>query len=349
MMFTFTEMPRQMSNEERLRAIGMLDAGSSYRLVARHFRRSPNTIRSLFLKWRATRSVAHASAHLNRRHTTARADRRLIRTVRANPTMPATLLRLVWGERNRRGNILSAQTLRRRIKETALRCRRMRQKQRLSPAHVALRERWAMQRVHWRQQQWRRVIFTDESRFCLFRADGRMRVWREPRQELLQKHVQAFERQAASLHVWGGISFNGKTELVFLDNNVTGNTYADLLQRHLVPFVLREYNGPANCILQDDNAAPHRAAAVQLRKQQLQLRTLRWPSRSPDMNPIEHVWSYMKRRIHQQQPPQNLQQLRQVMMDCWREIPQDYVRRLVLGMPRRINDLLLARGGYTRY
>ena len=108
MMFTFTEMPRQMSNEERLRAIGMLDAGSSYRLVARHFRRSPNTIRSLFLKWRATRSVAHASAHLNRHHTTARADRRLIRTVRANPTMPATLLRLVWGERNRRGNILSA-------------------------------------------------------------------------------------------------------------------------------------------------------------------------------------------------------------------------------------------------
>ena len=52
------------------------------------------------------------------------ADRQLIRTVRANPTMPATLLRLVWGERNRRGGILSAQTLRRRINETALRCRR---------------------------------------------------------------------------------------------------------------------------------------------------------------------------------------------------------------------------------
>jgi transposase len=193
-------MPRQMSNDERLRAIGMLQAGSSYRSVARCFSRSPNTIRSLYLKWRSLGSVAHASARLNRRHTTARADRRLIRTVRANPTMPATLLRLVWGERNRRGRILSAQTLRRRIKETALRCRRMRKLQRLSPAHVATRERWAMQRVHWRLQQWRRVIFTDESRFCLFRADGRIRVWREPRHGLLPKHIQIQERQSLNQH-----------------------------------------------------------------------------------------------------------------------------------------------------
>ena len=263
--------------------------------------------------------------------------------------MPATLLRLLWGERSHRGNILSADTLRRRIKETGIRCRRMRKKPRLSPAHVALRERWAMQRVHWRLQQWRRVIFTDESRFRLFRADGRIRVWREPRQELRPQHVQVAERQGASLHVWAGISWNAKTELVFLDRNVTANTYADLLQSHLLPFVHREYGGPANCILQDDNAAPHRAAAVQQYKQQLQLRTLRWPSRSPDMNPIEHVWSYIKRNIQLQGPPQNLQQLRQAMIDCWGQIPRDYIRRLILGMPRRVSSLLLARGGYTRY
>ena len=55
-----------------------------------------------------------------------------------------------------------------------------------------------------------------------------------------------------------GVSFIGKTELVFLDANVT-NTYADFLHRHLMPFVEREHNGPVNCILHDDNATPHRA------------------------------------------------------------------------------------------
>ena len=53
---------------------------------------------------------------------------------------------------------------------------------------------------------------------------------------------------------------------------------------------------------------PHRAAAVKLVKQQLQLRTLRWPSRSPDMNPNEHVWSHVK----------NLTELREAMVNCWR-------------------------------
>ena len=77
------------------------------------------------------------------------------------------------------GNLRSASTVRRRIRETTLRSRRMRKRFLLTPAHIAARERWAMQRVHWRKKQWQRVIFTDECRFRLFRSDGRIRVWRQ--------------------------------------------------------------------------------------------------------------------------------------------------------------------------
>ena len=321
----------------------------SYREVGRRFRRSHTTIRSLHLKLRASGSVAHKSTTINRRHTTARADRYLIRIVKANRTLPATLIRLLWGQRSRRGNVLSAQTVRRRIRETAIRCRRMRKVPRLSPAHVASRERWAMQRVHWRLQQWRRVIFTDECRFRLFRSDGRVRVWREPRQAFQPENVQVDERQAPSLHVWAGISLRGKTELVFLERNVTGDTYGRILQTHLLPFMNRTFGGTANCILQDDNAPAHRAAAVQQLKEQMEIRTLRWPSRSPDMNPIEHVWSALKRSITVNHQPQNIAQLREALVETWRQLPQHLLQRLILGMPRRISALLLARGGYTRY
>ena len=227
-------MVRQMTDGERWRAIGMLEAGGSIRAVARHMGRSLDTIRKLLMEG----SVSHASIGRRRpRSTTARADRRLIRLVRGNPTMPATLLRLMWNERNRQGNILSAQTIRRRIKETALRCRRMRKCLRLSPAHVASRERWAMQRIHWRQRQWQRVIFTDESRFRLFRADGRIKVWREPRQKLQPRHLQLTEGQSVSLHVWAGITLNSRTDLIFLDRNVNAARYGNLLQQHLMPFI----------------------------------------------------------------------------------------------------------------
>ena len=340
-----------MTDGERWRAIGMLEAGCSIRVVAQVFARSHDTIRKLLMKTRATGSVSHASITRRRpRCTTARADRRLIRLVRGNPTMPATLLRLMWDERNRQGNILSAQTIRRRIKETALRCRRMRNRLRLSPAHIASRERWAMQRIHWRQRQWQRVIFTDESRFRLFRADGCIKVWREPRQELLPQHLQIVEGQSVSLHVWAGITLNSHTDLVFLDRNVNAETYGDLLQHQLMPFIERTFGSPAHCILQDDNATPHRAASVERLKRKLRLRTLRWPSRSPDMNPIEHVWSFMKRKIMQlPTPPSNAEQLRQAMTDIWAQLPQELLSRLILSMPDRVSSLLTARGSNTRY
>ena len=142
----------------------------SLRAVGRHFGRSHTTIARLLMKMRAKGTVSHAGTG-SARHTTPRADRRLLRMVRGNPTLPATLLRLMWGERSRRGNILSAGTIRNRLRQQGLRSRVMRKHPKLSPAHVARREQWAMQRIHWRMQQWRRVIFTDESRFNLSISD----------------------------------------------------------------------------------------------------------------------------------------------------------------------------------
>jgi len=342
-------MTRHMSNDEKLRAVGMSEAGNSVKAIARHFCRAAKTIRTLLRKWRRYRTVSHGNKGRSRRQTTPRADRRLIRLVRANRTLPATLLRLMWGERGSQGNILSAQTIRSRIRETSLRSRKMRKRLRLSPAHVAARELWAMQRVHWRLQQWRRIVFTDESRICLFRSDGRVRVWRESRQEFLPECVQAHEAHVASIHVWAGITLHGKTDLVILEQNVTAQTYGQLLEQHFVPFANSAFGGLQHCILQDDNAPPHRAAAVRHLKEQLGIRSLRWPSRSPDMNPIEHAWDFVKRSISRENPPRNVAELSETVRQAWRNLPQSTINRLVLSMPRRVTALLNARGAYTRY
>ena len=236
-------MVQHMSNDERLRAVGMAEAGSSCKAIARHFGRAPKTIRALLVKWRRTGDVKHGNCGTVRRQTTRRADRRLLRLVRANRTLPSTLLRLMWAEKGHQGHILSSQTIRRRIRETALRSRRMRKRLRLSPAHVAARERWAMQRAHWRLQQWRRLVFTDEARFSLFQSDARVRVWRESGQAFLPECIQSRESHAISIHVWGGITLNGRTQLVILENNVTAQTYSQLLQEHFVPFANAKFGG----------------------------------------------------------------------------------------------------------
>jgi hypothetical protein len=70
----------------------------------------------------------------------------------------------------------------------------------------------------------------------------------------------------------------------------------------------------------------------------------------PDMNPIEHVWDFIGRKINQRNPKcQNIDELRTAILQEWQQFPQERLRRLVRGMTRRVTELHNKRGGYTRY
>jgi hypothetical protein len=70
--------------------------------------------------------------------------------------------------------------------------------------------------------------------------------------------------------------------------------------------------------------------------EQNNINVLPWPSKSPDLNPIEHLWDELDKRVRQRQPPpQTLVQLRQMLQQEWRTIPRNNVRNLIESMPRR--------------
>ena len=80
----------------------------------------------------------------------------------------------------------------------------------------------------------------------------------------------------------------------------------------------------------DDNARPHRAQIVQHFLQQEALQTIPWPAMSPDMNPIEHVWDFIGRKINQRNPKcQNIDELRTAILQEWQQFPQERLMRLV--------------------
>ncbi|GBN88579.1 hypothetical protein AVEN_76375-1 [Araneus ventricosus] len=79
-------------------------------------------------------------------------------------------------------------------------------------------------------------------------------------------------------------------------------------------------------------------------------RRMDWPAYSPDLNPIEHVWDMLGRRIAARQPPSIcLPELRRALLDEWCNIAQDQINNLILSMPRRCKVCIASSGRHTPY
>ncbi|GFW88930.1 transposable element Tcb2 transposase [Trichonephila clavipes] len=103
-------------------------------------------------------------------------------------------------------------------------------------------------------------------------------------------------------------------------------------------------------ILIDDNCRPHRANLVEDFLFEEQIVRIEWPACSPDMNPIEHIWDALGRRVAGLQPsPQTLQELERALLEEWDRISQLVINILIYSMPQRCSTLLAVRGKHTPY
>ena len=78
------------------------------------------------------------------------------------------------------------------------------------------------------------------------------------------------------------------------------------------------------------------------------LNLMPWPARSPDLNPIENLWSWMDCTL-QKSKPTNLVQLKTQMQELWNTVPQELIRKLIDPMPRKVLACLKNKGGRIKY
>ncbi|GFT43987.1 transposable element Tcb2 transposase [Trichonephila clavipes] len=166
----------------------------------------------------------------------------------------------------------------------------------------------------WNVTDWQKFVFIDEFRFILGTDDNSVRVWRRP-----------VERRST---------------LIVKRGTLTGQRYVDdILRPHVGPFLY----GLPGAIFEQDNARPHTGIPNDFLRH---FQTLPWPTRSPGLSPVVHVWDQLKRQMPS---CHSVHDLELAVQDLWSHLPQNNIRCLINSMPDRVAACIAAGGGPTHY
>jgi hypothetical protein len=185
----------------------------------------------------------------------------------------------------------------------------------------------------------------------MWRSDGRVWVWRMPAERYLPCVVPTMKFEGGGITVWGCFSWNKLGPLIILKGNINAEGYKNknILTRCILSMVEDQF-GDDDCLYQHNNAPCHNARSLREWFVDHKIPEIDWPAQSPDLNPIEHLWDELERRLRSRpQRPISLTALATALQDEWAAIPPGMFRHLIESLPGRVRAVIKARGGLTQY
>ncbi len=188
--------------------------------------------------------------------------------------------------------------------------------------------------LNWTVAQWSKVLFSDESKFCISFGNQGPRVWRKGGEAHSPSCMKSSVKFPQSVMIWGGVG-----PLCFLKTNVTAPVYQEILEHFMLPSADQLFKD-ADFIFQQDLApAPH----CQKHHGWLpRCCVLDWPANS------ENIWGIVKRKMRNKRP-KNADELKATVKETWASIPPQQCHKLITSMPRRIEAVIKAKGAPTKY
>ncbi|GFW26698.1 transposable element Tcb2 transposase [Trichonephila clavipes] len=317
---------RHLDAFTRGRIIGKLEEGRSVTSVAAEFGIAHSIVSRLWRQFQTTGTAIRGFSSGRPRGTTPVDDRYIVLQARRNRRQTAG--EIARHTTQATGRPISLFTVARRLHGGGLFARRPVRCVPLTPAH---------RRRH-------------ESRFSLGSDSHRILIWRERGSRNDPSNIIERDRYGGrGVLVCGGIMIGSRTDLHIFDaGSVNGIRYCNKI---LLPYV-RLFRGAMGLqfLFMDYNAPCHRTVADEQLLESEDIERMDWPARSPDLNPIEHVWDFLGRRLAARTlPPVTIRELRLALQEEWAAMPQQLIDTLILSMGRRCETCLAVRGDHIPY
>ncbi|KAL0149236.1 hypothetical protein M9458_055470 [Cirrhinus mrigala] len=286
-------------------------------------------------------SQSSVSKHINRepkgrkrcgrkKCTSNRDNHTLERIVKQNPFKNVGEIHKEW---TAAGVSASRTTTHRRMQDMSFSCRIPCVRPLLNNRQHQKRLAWAKNKKNWTAAEWSKVIFSDESKFCISFGNQGPRVWRKRGEAQNPRCLRSSVKFPQSVMVWGAMSSAGVGPLCFLRSKVNAAVYQGVLEHFMLPAADQLY-GDADFIFQQDLAPAHSAKTG--------LRTM------VSLFLIENLWGIVKRKMRYARP-NNAEELKATIRATWALITPEQCHRLIDSMPRRIAAVIQAKGAPTKY
>jgi len=165
----------------------------------------------------------------------------------------------------------------------------------------------------------------------------------------LPKNISPLLRSGRStVKVWGAISGGRKSRLVILDDaNNKAQGFVDTVYENELRWFTAQVKNP---FLMEDNAPTHTSKIATNWRLKNGISRMLWPANSPDLNPIENIWSILKRRLNSRpRQPTSKEEMVAAILEEWDKIPTQVIADLIASMKKRVAEVLKANGGSTTY
>jgi transposase len=335
---------KELTDKQRERIIGAHLAGVNGLKISSDFNISSTTVYDTINRYKKSGSPHPKKRSGRPKMISVRGKRFLQRIVLKDRFLP---LEKITNQLNQDLNTTyHPNTVRKYLHNLGLKGHATRNKPLLTNRQRISRLKWCQIKRSW-CEEWKQIVWSDESRFTLFKSDGRVKVWRRVGEAYNKNCIKPTVKfGGGSVMFWGCFSWHGVGPLVVVEENMDSDVYVNVLANNLIPWVR---NNP-NIIFQQDRAPCHMSSYTTWWMTTHGIPLLDWVSQSPDINPIEHLWDHLDRQIRKRKPlPKTKQELIGVVQEEWANINIEILHRLILSVPKRIKDIIKAKGGHIKY